>query len=1529
MARITLVAVLVLTALLFTAPVRGMPGMNPYFALISEMEWQQALSYGQIEPMDATSWSSYMNQWDMYLAEGEPYPPNTFVPATPPYGELYAWGGGGGGGIADPEGAGLVMTWGPLPSPTPSYSSAWVYNYPLDPDLSNATITTTVLAPQFDMFGNQVNIVSMGIQDVAGAIRSWSWFVGPGGPIPWNVPTQVTINTAILGLPAATPMASGFANNPLFNITQSQLLVVDENAQWVGGPNPIPPPGQQIPRMWNYWQNTMVTPNIPGKPPTPTKWSQPPEMIEQHEPPLFRGWDEVSLYSQPPIVADDWPCTDRRPVTDIHWWGSFIGWDQPYPPPLPSKFHIGIWTDVPADPTGTSPSHPGKLIWENYCSTYEWNFAGYDVDPRGIMPWETCFQFNQKLEPEQWFYQDPGPNERNIYWLSIAAIYCDCNADFTGDGVVDLADFAIFQSCYGQPPVGTCKQADLNCDGQINALDVAIFQCQLQAGWPDPSCCGGTQVQYPWGWKTRPHFFQDDAYRIFSVDNAWPPKLGSSCLEGTPIEWQGESWDLAFELTTIEVEEPRNDLGDAPDSTNNSGAAMTAYPLGGPPGVQANFPTVFGAGSPPYGPIHLQPTLVAWLGPGVSLENEADIGIDQDGNNNIVPPADGPDLDLLDDAVVVPLTLPQCRPTTFNYTVNVATPVNQLYVNAWFDWNRDGDWDDTMTCAGVAAPEWAVQNQILAALPAGLNNVTTPQFLPWHPPGTPNVPPIWMRITLSEQPWTPTSGLPGDGGSGPVSGYQIGETEDYYFTPVVPEPQLDFGDAPDRPYPTLLASNGARHTIVPGFFLGASVDAEPNGQPNLAATGDDANGVPDDEDGVVFLWPFIPGLFTRVDVTASAAGWLNGWIDYNGNGSWADPGEQVFSAQPLIAGVNQLRILVPRRGVRPGRTYARLRLTSVMAVPFDGTADDGEVEDYLVTIRPPAEMKMEFSVDIGSDAELSDPFPTGNEVFDPGDVYWWKGPLLPQGGKDGFKDDLTIFGADPYPDPPDPAIPHKSAVPVGQGGPEQYMKYFDLDGVDEVDVDLVGMLPPGDPISQPIARFLSNCIHEPFFVQISYDDDTALGWPGNDVPVTAASPVGQTYGKSANRDEVIGLNLGGGPAPLAIKRIFPLADEVRVHQNMQRNPDVSEQQDDDVDALDVVWSPDACPVWLFSSDREANKGLDPGDIYQATAGGPTPVVDGQMHLGLPQGTDVDAFEFAFLAHPLMSGEYLVVLFSVDDDDPLTPNLNESGGLLPNMIYYSYLNGAHAPLLTRPLDDDVDAISISPKCLGDRIGLAKQLPVGSVVALGEKVVTGDLMNREEFGMFYIEEEDRSSGIGVAPMMDPVPDADVGDCVCVIGTTVLNQGTELIFQAEEMTIDGETEFLVAPGMMNRSTGGAAFGEQPGLCDDVLSSPRKWSYSMNNVGSLVRTFGKVTSVKPTAPGLFWINDGSDLRDGTYIASAVPNVGICVLPPPLGIIPAIGSFVSVTGEMLAVPGGPSGSICPVRLLVPRDAADIQVLAP
>ena len=277
---------------------------------------------------------------------------------------------------------------------------------------------------------------------------------------------------------------------------------------------------------------------------------------------------------------------------------------------------------------------------------------------------------------------------------------------------------------------------------------------------------------YEFGWKTTGfnlRWNDDAAFWRSQPPPGWYP------LEYPPThQYDGNSLDLAFAINCRlpEANGPMAcaDLGDAPDSTNSWDVPpMTAYPPGGPPGVEANFPTVYRAGSPPYGPIHWEP-LSAYLGGGVTREGEADIGDDDDVINNIIPPTDLPDLDEFDDGVIFPLFLPNGVQTTFWFVVTIAEPgLPPLYVNVWFDWNRDGDWDESS--------EWAVPNQGVPNTP-GVYVIQTLPFIPSHPLGPP---PVWMRITLSSRQWYPTPGVTGDGGSGPAEGYPYGETEDYYL----------------------------------------------------------------------------------------------------------------------------------------------------------------------------------------------------------------------------------------------------------------------------------------------------------------------------------------------------------------------------------------------------------------------------------------------------------------------------------------------------------------------------------------------------------------------------------------------------------------------------------------------------------------------------------------------------------------------------------------------------------------------------
>ena len=255
-----------------------------------------------------------------------------------------------------------------------------------------------------------------------------------------------------------------------------------------------------------------------------------------------------------------------------------------------------------------------------------------------------------------------------------------------------------------------------------------------------------------------------------------------------------------WEMHGSHDDETASDLGDAPDSTNNFNMLMWTYPSG----TQANFPTVYQSpGVPPHGPIHAQPLVDSYLGQAVTLEKEADIMAYQDPTNNIIPPNNAADLDLADDGLLgLPLKMPNCMQTRFQYIVTNNGVAEARWFNAWADFNRDGDWDDVHTCTlpdgtQINVPEHIVVDQDLSTLPLGVNTVTTPPFYSWHPnTTTPDNPePIWVRLTLAESTWAGSggTGIVGTGGSGPSGGHQFGETEDYYFVPEVP-PDCDCAD---------------------------------------------------------------------------------------------------------------------------------------------------------------------------------------------------------------------------------------------------------------------------------------------------------------------------------------------------------------------------------------------------------------------------------------------------------------------------------------------------------------------------------------------------------------------------------------------------------------------------------------------------------------------------------------------------------------------------------------------------------------
>jgi hypothetical protein len=161
----------------------------------------------------------------------------------------------------------------------------------------------------------------------------------------------------------------------------------------------------------------------------------------------------------------------------------------------------------------------------------------------------------------------------------------------------------------------------------------------------------------------------------------------------------------------------------------------------------------------------------------------------------------------------------------------------------------------------------------------------------------------------------------------------------------------DFGDAP-APYSTLRTQNGARHRAV-GPMLGSARDTEFDGQPAPGANGDDASGA--DEDGVTFGGVRIGQLDAPATVhvqNAPAGARLDAWIDFDGDGNWGGPFEQIALSRPVVEGANLITFDVPS-SARIGTTVARFRLSAAGSLFVHGWSADGEVEDHVLTIAAP------------------------------------------------------------------------------------------------------------------------------------------------------------------------------------------------------------------------------------------------------------------------------------------------------------------------------------------------------------------------------------------------------------------------------------------------------------------------------------------------------------------------------------------------------------------------------------------------
>jgi len=330
----------------------------------------------------------------------------------------------------------------------------------------------------------------------------------------------------------------------------------------------------------------------------------------------------------------------------------------------------------------------------------------------------------------------------------------------------------------------------------------------------------------------------------------------------------------------------------------------------------------------------------------------------------------------------------------------------------------------------------------------------------------------------------------------------------------------------------------------------------------------------------------------------------------------------------------------------------------------------------------------------------------------------------------------------------------------------QYASYFDLDAEDQIDFSLADRQPglvrldpafvPTQYTRQAPDQRLSGVYFQPVEAYFSGEDDGPGGWYASGQVPTVSGP---------ERDDEIfltplTLNPGATPAqPWATEGQLGLDPP----PSMNFQPGTPETfWDDDVDALDLhpdvdpaINEPDVVYNYRYwSADHEANADplnrgfdaapgvyqsvyaasipgqvLDPGSIYMTVTNTvqPSPnyvkVLDQQTDIGLMLSwtsdqrlldADIDAWEFmavsptvfqqVFGFYPGGSDDVLVGLFSVNQDDPDTPLIIESGGLPHDAIFMTDLNGVYVQVSGSYIEGiDALAVTLAPPLPGDTDG----------------------------------------------------------------------------------------------------------------------------------------------------------------------------------------------------------------------------------
>lgn len=454
-----------------------------------------------------------------------------------------------------------------------------------------------------------------------------------------------------------------------------------------------------------------------------------------------------------------------------------------------------------------SQPHPGPGEWGD---APEGAPAYPALGVAGLFP--TCyggpvgFVFHANQMPMAWFGASMDPE------LDGNAGFCpqppyemdECWGAADGDGgLVNTSTFTIFQNniqqCSSGPydpiaPACAVVQWGAAIDMRVSNLSGNDALINVLFDWDQDGRWGG-QVLCPGGGPVPEHAIinlpvPDGYVGLLSGLSPGPLLVGPNAgpvwarfTIGDPMPMP-IGWDGTFTFDTGETEDyllaigdgsvgDAGELGDAPEDA-------LAYPNG----TMGQFPTCIAGG--PIGYVHHRAPITSFFGPTVDLEGEGNQDLcnfsqynhdecDQDGDAGLVVPRA---YDLVNGTLAAcpqqggaPSLPGACQPVNWGADIDIdidnsGGPDMLLHVLA--DWDRSGDWGQTVTCTGgQTGSEQVVINQVV---PAGFRGPASQLGLqPFTALSSDG--PVWFRFTLSDAAvpvdWT------GDGQFGD------GETEDY------------------------------------------------------------------------------------------------------------------------------------------------------------------------------------------------------------------------------------------------------------------------------------------------------------------------------------------------------------------------------------------------------------------------------------------------------------------------------------------------------------------------------------------------------------------------------------------------------------------------------------------------------------------------------------------------------------------------------------------------------------------------------